>query len=230
MILVVTNRQDFRAEWGESVMLPGQAVSVCTCLKEALTIAAVSSVDLVVVDVVAAGVASRLAADIVLAALVGSTRVLLGGTELDVESELSALAAGVAGCCSPRLHPEERTRVLDVVLKGGIWVSSAALPALLGRLRGESEAIHPAAVRGGEAGTHVSGWSQLTPREREIAIQVTRGESNKAIAKRLDISDATIKAHLTSVFHKLGVSSRLQLARLLISHEERSRMAEPLSS
>jgi DNA-binding NarL/FixJ family response regulator len=44
---------------------------------------------------------------------------------------------------------------------------------------------------------------------------VAEGASNKVIARKLDISDATIKAHLTSVYSKLGVAGRLQLGLLL---------------
>ena len=52
----------------------------------------------------------------------------------------------------------------------------------------------------------------LTPREREIALLVGAGVSNKAIAQRLDITERTVKAHLGAVFNKLGVTGRLQLA------------------
>ena len=44
---------------------------------------------------------------------------------------------------------------------------------------------------------------------------MAEGASNKVIARHLDISDATIKAHLTSVYNKLGVAGRLQLGLLL---------------
>ena len=55
----------------------------------------------------------------------------------------------------------------------------------------------------------------LTAREREIALQVGVGCSNKVIAQRLGITERTVKAHLGSVFGKLGVKDRLQLALLV---------------
>ena len=55
----------------------------------------------------------------------------------------------------------------------------------------------------------------LTPREREIARLVGEGINNKLIARRLDITERTVKAHLGSVFAKLGVTGRLQLALLV---------------
>jgi len=52
----------------------------------------------------------------------------------------------------------------------------------------------------------------LTRRERELVALVAAGASNKEIAERLSIAERTVKAHLTSIFRKLGVSSRLHLA------------------
>ncbi len=49
---------------------------------------------------------------------------------------------------------------------------------------------------------------QLTPRELEVLRAAAAGERNKEIALRLDISPCTVKAHLTSVYNKLGVDSR----------------------
>jgi DNA-binding NarL/FixJ family response regulator len=53
---------------------------------------------------------------------------------------------------------------------------------------------------------------RLTSREREVATLVGQGASNKQIAHRLTISIKTVKAHLTNIFKKLGVTTRLQLA------------------
>jgi len=58
----------------------------------------------------------------------------------------------------------------------------------------------------------VTGGEQLTPRERELVGFVAGGASNKDIARRLSISVSTVKTHLTSIFGKLGLSTRLELA------------------
>ena len=58
----------------------------------------------------------------------------------------------------------------------------------------------------------ITGGEQLTPRERELVSLVAAGGSNKDIARRLAISVKTVKTHLTSVFKKLGLSTRLELA------------------
>ncbi len=53
---------------------------------------------------------------------------------------------------------------------------------------------------------------QLTPREAEVLGLVQSGLANKQIARRLGISERTVKAHLTSVFQRIGVVDRTQAA------------------
>jgi DNA-binding NarL/FixJ family response regulator len=59
----------------------------------------------------------------------------------------------------------------------------------------------------------------LTVREREIAALVGSGGTNKEVAKQLDISERTVKAHLTEIFRKLGIADRLKLALLLATNK-----------
>ena len=59
-------------------------------------------------------------------------------------------------------------------------------------------------------------WSvSLTEREREVAIAVAQGASNKEIARQLDITERTIKAHVGAILEKLGVRDRLQLSLIV---------------
>jgi DNA-binding NarL/FixJ family response regulator len=52
----------------------------------------------------------------------------------------------------------------------------------------------------------------LSEREREVLAMVAQGLPNKLIARRLEISEKTVKAHLTSVFRRIGVTDRTQAA------------------
>ena len=62
------------------------------------------------------------------------------------------------------------------------------------------------------------GWESLTPSELDVARLVSDGLPNKDIADRLFISPRTVQAHLTHVYSKLGVSSRVQLAQEAARH------------
>jgi DNA-binding NarL/FixJ family response regulator len=111
----------------------------------------------------------------------------------DSERIIAALDAGAVGYLLKDADPED-------VLQGIRAVS-----------RGESP-IHPRAARallGSRAG---SPQVQLTSREREVLGLVREGLANKQIARRLDISERTVKAHLTSAFARIGVSDRTQAA------------------
>lgn len=80
--------------------------------------------------------------------------------------------------------------------------------------RGESP-IHPRAARQLLAARSLAPSSssvQLTPREGEVLRLVRSGLANKQIARRLGISERTVKAHLTSTFQRIGVSDRTQAA------------------
>jgi DNA-binding NarL/FixJ family response regulator len=111
----------------------------------------------------------------------------------DSERIIAALDAGAVGYLLKDADPED-------VLEGIRAVS-----------RGESP-LHPKAARallGVRAG---SPQVQLTSRETEVLTLVRAGLANKQIARRLEISERTVKAHLTSAFARIGVADRTQAA------------------
>jgi DNA-binding NarL/FixJ family response regulator len=111
----------------------------------------------------------------------------------DAERIVAALDAGAVGYLLKDADPDD-------VLQGIRAVS-----------RGESP-IHPKAARqllGARVG---SPQAQLTARESEVLKLVRDGLANKQIARRLDISERTVKAHLTSAFARIGVADRTQAA------------------
>ena len=58
----------------------------------------------------------------------------------------------------------------------------------------------------------------LSPREREILLLIARGDSNKLIARELDIAETTVKIHVQHILRKLGLSSRVQAAVYATNH------------
>jgi DNA-binding NarL/FixJ family response regulator len=147
----------------------------------------------------------------------GTACLILSGAEFPPQRELAALAVGVVACCGPSLGAAEMERVLDVVLKGGVWISPATLPHFVSRLQAFS--ARKESSPDPDQGVSNDPFAALTERQREVALLVGQGASNKKIATQLDITDRTVKAHLGAIFEKLGIKDRLQLA-LLISKQK----------
>ena len=85
------------------------------------------------------------------------------------------------------------------------WAKGAALST--------EEAIAYARGGRGERKRPASGWESLTSAELDVVRLVCEGLANKEIAARLFVSPKTVQAHLTHVYTKLGLSSRVQLAQ-----------------
>jgi two-component system, NarL family, nitrate/nitrite response regulator NarL len=134
--------------------------------------------------------------------------VAISSTPSQLEA-LQALNAGASGYCHAQATPAMLQQVATVVTNGGIWIG----PELMSRVMAATgrffapEPGHPA-------------LESLTAREREVALAVGRGSSNREVAELLAISERTVKAHLGAIFEKLGVRDRLQLV-LLLGREER---------
>ncbi|WP_149264587.1 LuxR family transcriptional regulator [Actinomadura sp. K4S16] len=91
---------------------------------------------------------------------------------------------------------------------------------LLGALGGTAPKTVPAAAseRAVEAG-RVQGWDALTPAERRVAALVATGATNRQAAERLFLSPATVGTHVMHTFRKLGVNSRVELARAYLERD-----------
>jgi predicted ATPase/class 3 adenylate cyclase/DNA-binding CsgD family transcriptional regulator len=93
---------------------------------------------------------------------------------------------------------------------GSAWAEGAALST--------EEAIAYAQRRRGERKRPSSGWASLTPTERDVVRLVSDGLANSDIATRLFVSPRTVQTHLTHVYSKLGLTSRVQLAQEAARH------------
>ncbi len=128
------------------------------------------------------------------------------------EDGLLALSQGASGYCNAHAAPELLLAIESVIRHQGLWVGESLLNRLIGGI----------SVRSPMAGHHGEHplLDTLSERERAVALCVAQGESNKEIARQLNLAERTIKAHLTSVFEKLGVRDRLQLALILSNPDE----------
>ncbi len=139
-----------------------------------------------------------------------SAVVVVSGVPQDAEG-LRAIDAGARGYCHLLAVPTLMQEVAQVVAHGGLWVG----PSLVQRLMAATREVlqrspAPAAAR--------ADLSVLSERELQVARAVAEGKSNKEVAAQLFISERTVKAHLGTVFDKLGVRDRVQLVLHLSGH------------
>ena len=107
---------------------------------------------------------------------------------------LEALDAGAAGYLLKDAEPEELMRGIHAAAAGDTPLAPRAASELLAERR-EARPV-----------------TELTPREREVLLMLAEGLSNKVIARRLQIREGTVKAHLTRIFDRIGVTDRTQAA------------------
>ena len=133
----------------------------------------------------------------------GCSVVVVSGVLQDPEG-LRALNAGARGYCHLLAVPELLREVADVVAHGGLWVGPSLVQRLMAATRDllQRQPVPPVPA---------ADLSALSEREAQVARAVAAGKSNKEVAAQLFISERTVKAHLGSVFDKLGVRDRVQL-------------------
>ncbi len=124
----------------------------------------------------------------------------------DPQEGLLALSAGARGYTHAYAVVELLHEVALVVQHGGLWLGADLLQRMVGST---ATAI---ANRSAQPASKVpQAWALLSGREAQVARLVSAGRSNKEVASALFISERTVKAHLGTVFDKLGVRDRLQL-------------------
>jgi len=131
--------------------------------------------------------------------------VVLANTPSHAET-LQALSAGAIGYAHAYSAPEMLKEIRMVIHHGGIWLGQQLLKRLIEtsvKLTGNRSALVEELL------------TRLTSREKEVAIEAAKGLSNKEIARALQITERTVKAHLAKSFERLGVKDRLQLALML---------------
>jgi DNA-binding NarL/FixJ family response regulator len=112
----------------------------------------------------------------------------------------AALDAGAVGYLLKDAEPDELVRGVRAAAAGESPFSPKAAAALVARRSEQRQR------------------ERLTDRERQVLTLVSQGLPNKAIARRLGVSEKTVKAHLTTVFTRIGVTDRTQAAVWALHH------------
>ncbi|HEX6100034.1 MAG TPA: response regulator transcription factor [Thermoanaerobaculia bacterium] len=128
--------------------------------------------------------------------------VVIVTSALDPQACLTALRHGAAGIVLKERNEETLLDAMTGAVRGQVLLERAVLSAIFteGAAMPDVTSIEQMKI------------DQLTPREREIAEVACTGLTNKQIAEKLSISEATVRHHLGVIFSKLGVSTRSELA------------------
>lgn len=132
--------------------------------------------------------------------------VLKGTTDTPID-EMLLFKTGAHGFCDADIQPDLLIKAVHAVCHGEIWVPRQLVAQLIGELARENNSDALKLSRSGAKSVE-----HLTPRELQVAKMVHLGGNNKVIARELDISERTVKAHLSAIFRKLNIENRLHLA------------------
>ncbi len=129
------------------------------------------------------------------------TRILMLTGAPDTALHARAMAQGAQGVVRKEESPEVLLQAIEHVHAGHLWFGAHF-----------DLASHPAPAENAEEKALSEELASLTAREREVIKLIGEGLKNKAIASRMGVSDKTVQNHLTSIFRKLDVNDRLELA------------------
>jgi DNA-binding NarL/FixJ family response regulator len=115
-----------------------------------------------------------------------------------------ALEVGATGFLLKDTPPDDLLRAVRLAASGDAMLSPGVTRRVIDRFTAED--------RSQRRRETLAGLEGLTEREREVLIQIGLGHANSEIAKRLHMSEATVKSHVSHIFDKLAVTNRVQIA------------------
>ncbi len=146
-------------------------------------------------------------------------RILMLTVSESVQDMAAGLRAGADGYLLKTIHTEDLCDSIGKVWEGDSVVSPEMMGKLVGLLRqapiADQMPSSPAPSTSIPAFLPVNADDpihQLSPREREILVLIAKGDSNKHIARALDIAETTVKIHVQHILRKLGLSNRVHAA------------------
>ncbi len=142
------------------------------------------------------------------------TRTILLIDSAEQDDLVEALKLGARGILSKQTTPALLFKCIRTVAAGQFWIGQENITSLIDHLRARPAQPAPPPQSIGV---------ELTRRESEIVASIIDGATNKQIAQSLSISEQTVKHHLTSVFAKVGVTNRLELAMVAMQNARRER-------
>ncbi|TYS15437.1 response regulator transcription factor [Rossellomorea vietnamensis] len=123
----------------------------------------------------------------------------------DQDHVIPAIEAGASGYQLKDIEPDELVESIRKLVRGENSLHSKATNHLLKRVSRNHQLPHQI--------------HQLTKREKDVLLQLTKGKSNKEIASSLFITEKTVKTHISNIFTKLEVADRTQAALYAVKHK-----------
>jgi two-component system nitrate/nitrite response regulator NarL len=137
-------------------------------------------------------------------------KIIMLTSTISTQQVIEALQIGARGILLKDAVAGDLSTSLRAVLSGDYWIGGARVANLMSKLN----ELMKQAANVPERKTY-----GLTPRELEVVTCIVEGCSNKDVAKQFTISEETVKRHLSNIFDKTGVSTRLELALFAIAHK-----------
>lgn len=161
--------------------------------------------DVVLMDLNMAGLSGLEAMQLIVEDL-PDTAVLMLTVSEEAEDLSTALKNGARGYLLKNIEAEYLTQAIKRAAAGEPVIAESMTAKLVMQFR---------------SGNHVTTTPErekLTPRERETMVCLARGESNKEIARHLDVAESTVKIHVQNILKKLNLTSRVQIAVYAVEH------------
>jgi DNA-binding NarL/FixJ family response regulator len=202
--------------WGLSKLIDTEAshmivVGTARDCVGAVSLAAQVTPDVILLDIDLGGTCSL---DIIPSLMAGcpAARILVLSGTRDRELLDKAVMLGARGVVSKDEPAETVIKAIEKVHSGELWLDSSALSRVFDAMR------NPQTTR--RQDPELEKIAQLTTKERRICSLIANGGGavNKALAEQLFISEHTLRNHLTAIYHKLGVSNRLDLYVFATKH------------
>jgi two-component system, NarL family, nitrate/nitrite response regulator NarL len=137
-------------------------------------------------------------------------KIILLTSTISTQQIIEALQIGARGIVLKDSVAADLAQALRAVISGDYWIGGERVVNLVTALNN----LMKKASESPENKTY-----GLTPRELEVVTCIVEGCSNKDVAKQFSISEETVKRHLSNIFDKTGVSTRLELALFAIAHK-----------
>lgn len=135
-----------------------------------------------------------------------SIRLLILADIPDEHQGIELIRSGILGYANTQIKPDILREAIKIIQLGEVWVSKRMLHWMVNHCNDINKSNDTGSFHA---------LDSLTPSELHVATSIAEGNNNKQIARILEITERTVKAHLTSIYKKTGVKDRLHLALLI---------------